>query len=1119
MEQDLNTKLFAAVDQAPDAASFEEVLGLCCPSSSASSHMANVINSTFLLECTSSREEMESASVPNLATTPNSTTSASFRASSGTIPFFTGKAENRDRAATKDASIEGDVAPQTVKSGWSLLHEAVETNRVDILSLLLSRGANPNTVDLRGFSPLHLAALHNRKEALMLLIGAGADVTIKSKSRLTPHHLAAYNNHSFCLKELIKKKEGMLDVACGAGWTPLHYAAYNGSVNVSVFLLANGASVDSLDSNSSSALHKAVARGHVAFVRLLLKYGASVSLSNNARETALHIACLLDHQEIFDLLFEKQSTSLHTLTKDERSCMHYASSMGKLNYIQTLSSKGGKLLLSLKDKNGMNALHLLVMNMKEIRDEKEEMNMSTSLSSCSPTCSRQKKKASPEKAKQKRGKKKNNRGMKIPLKSQSPRGKTHDQVRNAEVLRRAEREEAPKAKRKEEQIVSKLNLQQNERNQKENEEKLKCFDFLLKEGMEPLERDNRGQTVLHFAARIGNKEVFQHVAETGVNISGQINARDANGNTCVHLAVKHWRGCLLNYLLATFLGAIQLNVKNNEGFTPFLLAVHGGNTHIVQLLFEWGQVIDNRMEELLEAKNGHQKGFLHLAAENNHVESLSYMLEALGKERIASMLEEEDENNDTPFNLAAKHGALAAMALLLSVKKETDPASVVGFISHRGHHGRAPIHNVVDCLDTKNRHRCKHGFWLLLEEGAQINDPDDMLHSPLHLATRRGHLDFMKGLLERGVDINGADHRGMRPLHMATMSGTSDCVNLLLANGASPNPTSTNGLLPLHWASLRGCANSVASLLNSDPSMELDAKDVNGLTALHFACVNGHTNCVSLLLARRADPNVSDNHGNTPLHKAISSVECVNVLLQHKANPNVSNAWGATPLHICCLGTSDPPEAGLEVFSQLIDAGADCMMKTALGNDVLHLLTRSCKVEYLRLLFSRKGLVDLCSTKASETALHRLVDGLCHTQQPREWNQQQEQDSEAKPSKHIDCDPLDEFSSYAAAGVCSDPAAIRATIELLLLHGIDLNAVDQQFGETALLRAMRVSRKHNTALVNSFVEILLEKGADVNLPDHQGPPCTPWLSFPFLTPFRPTCLVRSHRSSCGEHEG
>ena len=32
----------------------------------------------------------------------------------------------------------------------------------------------------------------------------------------------------------------------------------------------------------------------------------------------------------------------------------------------------------------------------------------------------------------------------------------------------------------------------------------------------------------------------------------------------------------------------------------------------------------------------------------------------------------------------------------------------------------------------------------------------------------------------------------------------------------------------------------------------------------------------------------------------------------------------------------------------------------------------------------------------------------------------------------------------------------------------------------------RVSNKHNAALVNSFIEILLEKGADVSAPDDQG---------------------------------
>jgi hypothetical protein len=98
------------------------------------------------------------------------------------------------------------------KRGWSLLHETVEMNRVDLASLLIKKGANVNITDdrfasltfspasrlatltvqlslslslcvhieRRGFSPLHLAALHNRKESLALLLSADADVTLQS---------------------------------------------------------------------------------------------------------------------------------------------------------------------------------------------------------------------------------------------------------------------------------------------------------------------------------------------------------------------------------------------------------------------------------------------------------------------------------------------------------------------------------------------------------------------------------------------------------------------------------------------------------------------------------------------------------------------------------------------------------------------------------------------------------------------------------------------------------------------------------------------------------------------------------------------------------------------------
>jgi ankyrin repeat protein len=83
-------------------------------------------------------------------------------------------------------------------------------------------------------------------------------------------------------------------------------------------------------------------------------------------------------------------------------------------------------------------------------------------------------------------------------------------------------------------------------------------------------------------------------------------------------------------------------------------------------------------EQVLDAKNGQGKGFVHLAAENDNLECLSYLLERVGKERVKHTLGERDGNNDTPFNLAAKNGNISAMLLLLGKKKETDPASVLG---------------------------------------------------------------------------------------------------------------------------------------------------------------------------------------------------------------------------------------------------------------------------------------------------------------------------------------------------------------------------------------------------------------------------------------------------------
>ena len=54
---------------------------------------------------------------------------------------------------------------------WTALHEAVATNAIEIVRLLLRHGANPNIPDLvSGTTPLHLSAKQGNKEILKSLL-------------------------------------------------------------------------------------------------------------------------------------------------------------------------------------------------------------------------------------------------------------------------------------------------------------------------------------------------------------------------------------------------------------------------------------------------------------------------------------------------------------------------------------------------------------------------------------------------------------------------------------------------------------------------------------------------------------------------------------------------------------------------------------------------------------------------------------------------------------------------------------------------------------------------------------------------------------------------------------
>ena len=62
---------------------------------------------------------------------------------------------------------------------------------------------------------------------------------------------------------------------CTDGWTPLHWAAWNGGANTVRLLCSNGQDFEAADGNGQTPLHLATRRGHSEIIKIFVQ-GASV---------------------------------------------------------------------------------------------------------------------------------------------------------------------------------------------------------------------------------------------------------------------------------------------------------------------------------------------------------------------------------------------------------------------------------------------------------------------------------------------------------------------------------------------------------------------------------------------------------------------------------------------------------------------------------------------------------------------------------------------------------------------------------------------------------------------------------------------------------------------------
>ena len=205
--------------------------------------------------------------------------------------------------------------------------------------------------------------------------------------------------------------------------------------------------------------------------------------------------------------------------------------------------------------------------------------------------------------------------------------------------------------------------------------------------------------------------------------------------------------------------------------------------------------------------------------------------------------------------------------------------------------------------------------------------------TPLHAASRKGHMKTACKLIERGADLTARDNKGRTPLHAATGYSKVDVARMLIGRGADVTAQNKDGETPLHLASRIGHVDAPRMLIEN--GADLTALDNNGETPLHLASKIGYVDLVRMFIERGADPTALNNDGETPLHLASGSgqVDIARMLIESGVDLTARDKDGGTPLHSVASSfwAKLLPEKYAEVAHMLLEHGADVNARNKYG--------------------------------------------------------------------------------------------------------------------------------------------------------------------------------------------
>lgn len=124
------------------------------------------------------------------------------------------------------------------------------------------------------------------------------------------------------------------------GWTPLHWASWNGHLNTICTLVNNSRiNVSITDKSGSNALHCASLNGHSAMIKTLVSAKADINLQRMDGWTPLHLASWNGHTEtVCELLASHCKVNMRT--DSGMGPLHLAAAKGCDEIVQELLEAG-----------------------------------------------------------------------------------------------------------------------------------------------------------------------------------------------------------------------------------------------------------------------------------------------------------------------------------------------------------------------------------------------------------------------------------------------------------------------------------------------------------------------------------------------------------------------------------------------------------------------------------------------------------------------------------------------------------------------------------------------------------------------------------------------------------